>query len=88
MGDVQTVYAASSSLHSNVEPASVALNANAAPADVDALASAGPPVIDVFGAVVSGTLIVHVRVAAVASVLLAVSVARTEKVCDPLASAV
>ena len=45
----------------------------------------GPAVIVVSGAVVSGVCTVHVRVAGVASVFPAASVARTLKVCAPSA---
>ena len=70
-----------SSLHSNVAPASLAVNANEAL--VESVDASGPDVIVVSGGVVSAGVIVHVRVAGVASVLPAGSVARTLNVCAP-----
>ena len=67
-----------SSWHSNVEPPSLELNEKSALAEL--LGSFGCAVIVVFGAAVS---IVHVKLAGVASVLPAASVARTSKVCEP-----
>jgi hypothetical protein len=69
-----------SSRHSNVEPPWVALKEKLAFAEP--LGSLGCAVIVVSGAVVS---IVQVKLAGEASVLPAVSVARTSKVCEPSA---
>ena len=77
---------APSRLHWNVEPASVEVNSKEALVDVDVDASGGPDVIVVSGGVVSPPppeLTLQVRVAGVASVLPAASVARTLNVWDP-----
>jgi hypothetical protein len=66
-------------LHSKVDPAFVVLNANDAEAEFTV--PLGPLVMDVSGAEVST---VQLRVAGVASTLPKESVARTEKVCEPL----
>ena len=71
-----------SSLHSNVAPAS---DVNANDADSTLIVPVGPVVIVVSGATVST---VNERVAGVASVLPAASVARTENVYAPSASTV
>jgi len=71
-------------LHSKVDPASVEENVNEA--DVLLTVPEGPESMAVFGGVVSGggaVLTVQERVAGVASVLPAASVALTEKVCVP-----
>ena len=81
LGLVHAAKAAVSSLHSKVEPASVAVNVNVAVFGL--LLPLGPPVIVVSGAVVS---MVHVALAGNASVLPTASFARTENVCDPVAS--
>ena len=80
-GEAQLVHAPESSLHSK-EPDSVAENPN----DAAAVATVpfGPLVIEVSGATVSTA---HVRDAGVASTLPSPSLARTEKVCVPSASA-
>ena len=70
-----------SSLHSNVEPVSLDEKANEAAAE--AVGPLGPEPIVVSGATVST---VQVRLASLASVLPASSVARTRKVCSPCAS--
>jgi hypothetical protein len=64
-----------------VEPAS--LETKEKLALVEALGLLGAAVMVVLGAAVST---VHVKVAALASTLPAVSIARTEKVCEPSAS--
>ena len=69
-----------SSWHSKVEPGSVAVNEN--DALVAFVGSAGVEVIDVSGGVVS---IVQVKLAGLASVLPAGSVARTSTVWEPAA---
>jgi hypothetical protein len=76
-------------LHSNVDPASLEVNAN--DASVADVVADGPDVIVVLGAVVSdggAAATVKERVAGVASVLSAASVARTETECGPSLSAV
>ncbi len=80
MGEVQAAKAPASSLHSKVEPPS--LEAKEKSAFAELLGSLGCAVIVVFGAAVS---IVQVKLAGVASVLPAASVARTWKVCEPSA---
>ena len=79
-GDVHAAHDPPSSLHSKVEPDSDEVKVNVAV--LDERGAPGPLVIEVFGAVLST---VHVRVAGVASTLPAASLARTEKVCEPLA---
>ena len=69
-----------SSLHSNVLPASVEWNVKLALDEPDGFD--GDVSITVSGAAVST---VHVKVAGLASVLPALSVARTSKVCEPSA---
>src|SRR5438552_279875 len=81
-GDVHALHAAPSNRHSNAAPVSLALNAN--DAEVEVVVPDGPDESVVSGAAVS---IVHERVAGVASVFPAASVARTAKVCDPSGSA-
>jgi hypothetical protein len=85
---VQPTQDPESSLHWKVEPLSVALKPRLALVEV--VVAGGLEVIVVLGAVVSpgGTTAstVQLRVAGVASVLPAVSVALTEKVCEPTAS--
>ena len=84
-GDAQAAHAPASRRHSNVEPVSVDVNVKFARRRRD---RAGRPARDVVsGGVVSGggTFTVHVRVAGVASVFPAASVARTSNVCEPLA---
>ena len=83
MGVVQALKPPPSSWHWNVEPASLELKPKLAL--VAFVGLAGPDVIDVSGAVVS---IVHVKLAGVASVFPAGSVARTWNVCEPAARAV
>jgi hypothetical protein len=71
-------------LHSKTELASVALNAN--DALVELVEPLGPELIEVSGAVVSvGAVTVQPAVAGLASVLPAASVARTLKLCEPVA---
>jgi hypothetical protein len=85
-GLVHVAKAPASSLHSKVDPDSLDVNANEALVEV--VGFAGPEPIVVSGGVVSaGALIVQVRVAGEASVLAAASVARTLKVCEPVARA-
>jgi hypothetical protein len=73
-----------SSWHSKLEPAS--LEEKLKLAAVEEVVPDGPEVIEVWGAVVSGAAsTVQVRLAGVASVLPAASVARAEKVCVPAA---
>ena len=79
-GEVHDENAAPSSRHSKVAPVSVAVNEKLADAVADG--SAGCAVMVVSGAPVS-TL--QVKLAGVASVLPAESVARTENVCEPSA---
>ena len=69
-----------SRLHAKVEPDSVAVKLNEA--ELLLTEPEGPAVIVVSGAMVS---LVQVRLAGVASTFPAASVARTWKVCDPLA---
>ena len=78
-GEVQASQAPSSSLHSKVA-SGVGRAENASVAVVDATVPVGPESIVVSGATVST---VQVRVASVASVLPAASVARTRKVWAP-----
>ena len=72
--------------HSKLEAAS--LEEKLKLAVVAAVEPEGPALIAVSGGVVSGVLTVHVREAAVASVLPAKSLARTSNVCVPGASPV
>jgi hypothetical protein len=85
LGDVQDPQAPASSRHWNVEPVSVEVNPKLA--ELLVTVPDGPELIVVSGGVVSGggTLTVHVRVAGVASVFEAASVARTSNVCGPFA---
>ena len=78
MGELQEDQPPPSSWHSKVEPPSLELKEKSAAAEL--LGSLGCAVIVVFGAAVS---IVQVKLAGVASVLPAASVARTSKVCEP-----
>jgi hypothetical protein len=80
-GDEQAANAAPSSEHANVASVSVAVNVKLALPLV--VVAGGPDAIAVSGATVST---VNVRVAGVPSAFPAASVARTEKVCDPLPS--
>jgi hypothetical protein len=84
-GEVHDAHDPASSRHWKVEPPSVAVNVKLA--ELDVTVPEGPSEIVVSGAVVSGggTSTVQVRVAGVASVLPAASVARTSNVCDPFA---
>jgi hypothetical protein len=82
LGLVQAANPAPSSWHSNVLPASVEVKLKLA--EVAFVGLAGVAVMDVSGAAVS---IVQVKLAGVASVLPAGSVARTWKVWLPAASA-
>ena len=87
-GLVQLPHAAESTRHSNVEPASLESNAKVGVASL--VVPVGPDVIVVSGAVVSGggpAATVNERVAGVASVLPATSVARTATECAPSLSA-
>ena len=77
---MQAVQPPPSSRHSKVEPPSVELKEKLGVVPLDG--SLGWAVIVVFGAAVS---IVQVKLAGVASVLPAASVARTWKVCEPSA---
>ena len=80
-GVVQGAKAPASTRHSKVEPASVAVNENVG---VESLVvPVGPAVMVVSGGVVSEVSTVNARLAGVASVLPAASVARTSKVCAP-----
>ena len=78
MGELQAANAPPSSWHSNVEPPSLELKVKSGLPEL--LGSFGWAVIVVFGAVVST---VQVKLAGVASVLPAASVARTSKVWEP-----
>jgi hypothetical protein len=70
--------------HSNAEPASDEVNPKLA--ELLAEVPDGPEPIVVSGAVTSdGMATVHVRLAGVASVFAAASLARTSKVCEPFA---
>ena len=82
---MQPPHAPASSRHWNVEPVSDEVNAKLA--ELEVTVPDGPELIVVSGGVVSGggTFTVHVRVAGVASVFAAASVARTSNVCDPFA---
>ena len=80
--ELQTANAAASTRHSNV-PASLEVNENVGVASL--VGPFGPAVMVVSGAIVS-TL--KAREAGVTSTLVAVSIARTSKVCAPLASPV
>lgn len=85
LGDVHEVHAPLSRRHSNVD-GSFAVNAKVA--DDEVTVPDGPEVMVMTGGVVSaGGEIVHVRLAG-ELVLLAASVARTSKVCEPLESPV
>jgi hypothetical protein len=70
---VQALHEPPSSRHSNVEPPSVEVKENEAP--VALVGSAGCAVIDVFGGALSRVTVYDVA----ASVLLALSIARTRK---------
>jgi hypothetical protein len=78
LGDVQADHDPPSIRHSKLDPASDEVNEKLAP--VAFVGSVGCAVIEVFGGAVS---IVQVKLAGVASVLPAVSVARTSKACAP-----
>ena len=83
-GVVHAANAAASTRHWNVESASVEVKANVGVLSFVVLEAAGPPVIAVSGGVLSTPVAtVKVRLAGVASVLPAPSVARTSKVCAP-----
>jgi hypothetical protein len=87
-GLVQVAHDPESTRHWNVEPLSVAVNANVGVLSL--VGPLGPEPIVVSGAVVSGggaVLTVNVRLAGVASVLPATSVARIVTVCEPSLSA-
>ena len=81
-GEPQPAKPPASSLHSKVDPDSLELNSKAAAFSV--IVPLGPESIVVSGAVMSRST-VKVRVAGEASTLPAPSVARTEKVWEPLA---
>jgi hypothetical protein len=85
-GELQAAYAVvESSEHWNVDPLSLALNVNVALVLVVVEPAAGPPVMVVLGGAMST---VHVRLAALGSVLPAASIARTRNVWLPPVSPV
>ena len=83
MGEEQGLKACESRLHSKVEPPSVEVNVKlAAVLEVEL---GGPAVIVVSGGAESPETTVHVSESGLASVLWDPSVARTSKVCEPIA---